>query len=93
MTKPRLYQVKDYKDFIKHIEIYSCIFDIEFINIKMRDDVYENIISDSKCFYISSDAIINNGRVVSASSIKTSITEIDYENICQFYTFWIDKYL
>ena len=87
MTKPRLYQVKDYKDFIKHIEIYSCIFDIEFINIKMRDDVYENIISDSKCFYISSDAIINNGRVVSASSIKTSITEIDYENICQFYTF------
>ena len=53
----------------------------------MRDDVYENIISDSKCFYISSDAIINNGRIVSASSIKTSITEIDYENICQFYTF------
>lgn len=87
MTKPRLYQIKDYEDFKKHIELYACIFDIEFINIKMADGVYENIISDSKCFYISSDAIINNGRVVSASSLKITITEVDYENIKQFYTF------
>lgn len=87
MTKPRLYQPKGYDDFIEHINIYACIFDIEFINLRMKKDVYENIISESKCFDISSDAIINNGRVVSASKLSTTICEIDYVNICQFYDF------
>lgn len=87
MSKPRLYKPKNYNDFMEHLKTYCCIFDIEFINIKMKPDVYENIISESKCFNISSDAIINNGRVVSASNLTISITEVDYENIIQFYDF------
>lgn len=87
MTKPRLYKPKGYEDFKTKIELYACIFDIEFINIRMKKDVYENIISESKCFEKSSDIVVNNGRVVSASSITTTICEIDYQNICQFYDF------
>ena len=87
ISKPRLYQPKNYDDFKEHLKLYCCIFDIEFINIKMKADVYENIISESKCFNLSSDAILNNGRVVSASNLSISITEVDYENINQFYDF------
>lgn len=87
ISKPRLYQPKNYDDFKEHLKLYCCIFDIEFINIKMKPDVYENIISESKCFNLSNDAILNNGRVVSASNLSISITEVDYENINQFYDF------
>lgn len=87
LTKPRLYQPKGYEDFKEHLNIYACIFDIEFFNIRMKKDVYENIISESKCFEKSSDIVINNGRVVSASHIAITLCEIDYENICQFYDF------
>ena len=87
MTKPRLYEPKGYDDFISKIETYACIFDIEFINLKMRDDVYENIISESKCFNVSDDLVVNNGRVVSASYLTTTICDVDYTNITQFYTF------
>ena len=87
MTKPRLYKPKGYDDFKEHLNIYACIFDIEFFNIRMKPDVYENIISESKCFEQSSDIVINNGRVVSASHIAITLCEIDYENICQFYDF------
>ena len=86
ISKGRRYKPKSYQDFLNKLKIYACIFDIEFIDIKMRDDVYENIISESKCFDIK-NAKTNNGRVVSADSLSISITEIDFECIKQFYSF------
>lgn len=80
------YQVKSYADFKCMINKFCCIFDIEFINIRQKEDVFENIISESKCF-IKENAEENNGRIISADRIATSICDIDYMNIIQFYDF------
>ena len=85
-SKGRLYKPKSLDDFKEKLKIYCCIFDITFYDIKMKSDVYENIISTSKCWNIR-NSIENNGRIVSADSLTTTITEIDYENISHFYDF------
>ena len=85
-SKGRLYKPKSLDDFKEKLKIYCCIFDITFYDIKMKDDVYENIISTSKCWNIR-NSIENNGRIVSADSLTTTITEVDYENISHFYNF------
>lgn len=86
MHKGRRYKPKSYQDFLNYCKTYCCIFDIQFINIKMRPDVYENIISSSKCWDMQNE-VENNGRIVRADKLTTTLTEIDFENIRQFYTF------
>lgn len=73
--------ITDIKEIFKK---YCCIFDIEFVNIKPSIE-YENYISASKCWY-KEKAIENNGRLVSADRIITTITEIDFEIIERCYT-------
>lgn len=63
---------------------YCCIFDVEFENIRPRI-WYDNIISESKCYKIDGNRVINNGRVVSADLIRTTLTDIDLKAIKQFY--------
>lgn len=79
----RLHNVsrETFNNSIKH---YCCIFDIEFINIRPVKE-YDHYISVSRCFDCSKDLKEDNGRVVSASMIKTTITEQDFEIIKRFY--------
>lgn len=86
MNKGRRYKPKSYDDFIQKTKTYCCIFDISFINLRMKDGVIENIISESKCFK-KENIIVNNGRIVEADIISITLTEIDFECICQFYDF------
>lgn len=86
MSPGRKYKPKSLLDFESKIESYCCIFDIEFKNIKMRDDVYENIISESKCFKLEKP-ITNNGRVVEALTLAITITDVDFKCIKEFYTY------
>lgn len=66
---------------IKH---YCCLFDIRFTNIKAKD-IYENYISRSHCRNVTNE-ILNNGRLVSADSLITTITEQDFMIIRSMYT-------
>lgn len=59
------------------------IFDITFYDIESTF-VYENFISASHCLY-DKKIQINNGRVVSADEIMTTITNIDLETIEKVY--------
>ena len=61
------------------------IFDVRFNNIREKDDVFENYISRSKCD--GANIIENNGRVVSADYIVTTITNIDFEIIKNYYDY------
>lgn len=63
---------------------YCCIFDIEFTNI-FASQTHENPISASKCF-VKENACENNGRIVAASKIALTITDVDYNIIKNFYT-------
>ena len=86
MDRGRKYKPKSYDDFISKTKTYCCIFDISFINLRMKDGAYENIISESKCFD-KRNIIVNNGRIVEADLISITLTEVDFECICQFYDF------
>lgn len=90
-------------EFLEAIELYCCMFTIVFYDLEEKPEVFENYISQSKCIKLSSDAIVNNGRVVSASYCELTITEVDYEVIKQLYNWseyqvsnlykWIRGYL
>lgn len=69
--------------FRRILENKLSIFDIRFNNIRPKKGTCENYLSVSKC---SGEKIKeNNGRVVSAEWIFTTITNIDFEIIRNFY--------
>ena len=84
MSRGVCIQVKNKEHFDFLIKKYCCVFDIEFTNI-FASQVNDNPISVSKCF-VKKNVSENNGRVVCATKIVTTITEIDYEIISKFYT-------
>lgn len=71
-------------EFENNLLCYCCLFDIQFINIRERPEVYENYISSSRCFELKG-GVINNGRVVRADQLFTTVTEQDFLIIKKFY--------
>jgi hypothetical protein len=84
MSKGVRLEVKSMKQFEFLISKYCCVFDIEFTNI-FASETQDNPISVSKCF-IKQNACENNGRIVAASKIALTITDVDYNIIRNFYT-------
>ena len=90
-------KVETMKDFRRYLKSYCCIFDVEFHGIVGREDVYEHPISCSKCWRLDPDHIEDNGRLVMADYLTTTITDVDFLIFEQFYTwdsiaigdFWI----
>ena len=76
--------VKDMKHFDFLISKYCCIFDVEFTNI-FASKTQDNPISVSKC-WVKDNISENNGRLVTASKICMTITNVDYNVIKNFYT-------
>lgn len=86
MSTPKLIKLKNLDEFKSYIKTHCCMFNITFYDLK-ASVTFEHYISESKCFEISSDAVIDNGRVVTASKVSMAITEIDYNIIKDFYNF------
>lgn len=77
-------KVEDADLFKYYLQKYCCVFDIEFTNLYPIME-NENALSSSRCV-IDGESVINNGRVVSAEKLYTTITELDYDTIQKFYT-------
>ena len=88
MSSARKVRPESREEFEEYLKYYCCIFDAEFTDIKPTY-IHENYISASHCFEKEA-CVINNGRVVSAKRIKTTITEIDFDIIRKTYKY---KYL
>ena len=71
------------EEFTKSLNLYCCLFDVEFVNLRPKI-LFENYISISRC-YESRGVTVNNGRVVDAGLIKTTVTEVDYKIIQKCY--------
>ena len=84
MSKGEFYTLKDPEDLKKQLSHYLCVFDVRFIGIKPVV-IYDNYISVSKCSNVR-NPITNNGRLVSADEIITTITSVDFEIIKKVYT-------
>ena len=77
-------RIEDDKSFNYYLNKYCCLFDIEFTNLKPSEE-YENPLSYSRC-KITGNYIVNNGRVVSADKMITTLTELDFDTVQKFYT-------
>ena len=77
--------IKSKEDLEKNLKLYCCLFDIEFQNIESKF-LHENYISESKCWKKEKPYQVNNGRIVNAKLIRTTITEQDYFIIEKYYT-------
>ena len=97
MSKGKVVKINSIKDLKHYTQLYCCIFDITFYGIKPKY-LNENYISCSKCgkHGLSYDdwikkyhVVTNNGRLVGADEIDTTITNIDFDIIDKTYT-WDD---
>lgn len=76
------FRVKSFEQLQVICSKYCAIFDIELINVFPK--VSENIISASKC-YVKENATENNGRIVCASRLLLTVTNIDFLALQDFY--------
>lgn len=76
-------KVEDLKVFKHLLKTYCCVFDVQFTNLRPKE-LQENYLSESKC-KIKGKKVINNGRIVSADTVITTLTELDYDTTAKFY--------
>lgn len=86
MSYPDIYYGLDKKEFLKFYNDPSrlMIFAVKFTGLKMKNNVYENPISESKCQKLINPCS-SNGRIVSADILETVITNVDFSYIRKFY--------
>lgn len=84
MSKPKYIQVENEDMFNDLIKRFCCLFRIRFYGLRQADRVYENYISKSHCLEYNG-IVENNGRIVSAEYLATTITDVDWEIIKRFY--------
>lgn len=83
MSSPQLVKITSNEQLEKLLNKYCCIFDIELFGVKSTVH-YENYLSSSHCRNIK-NPIENNGRIVSADHLETTITEQDFFIMKGFY--------
>ena len=84
MSKPQLIQLKSTEEFYQYMKTHCCMFDIKFYNIKPK--IYQDHpLSASKCCMMINQ-VEDNGRIVSADELVTSINEVDFSILNDFYS-------
>lgn len=83
MSRGRKVRITNREQFRHYIGHYACIFEVEFVGIRSKTRI-DHIISVSKCS-ITEGAIIDNGRIISADRIRTTVTEVDYSLFTLYY--------
>lgn len=84
-VKVKVNNIEEFNDYLKN---YLSIFVVKFEEITQKDDAPDSIISYSKCDKrYTKDAVLNNGRVVSAGVLVTCVTSTDFEMIRKFYNY------
>lgn len=84
MSKSEKIIITSSSEFYHNIKMYCCLFDVKIIGLQSKTLV-EHYISVSKCFNLKT-VVEDNGRVVSAKELSTTITEQDFLIIKNFYT-------
>lgn len=68
-----------------YLKTYCCLVTVRFKDLE-EDFIYDHYISSSRCTELSSDAVLDNGRVVKASTLELTCTEQDFDIISRTYT-------
>lgn len=83
MSKGRRVELNDEVDLDYFMEHYCCVFDVQFKNISPKT-LIDHPISVSRC-WVKENYEEDNGRLVSADLVCTTITDVDYVYLQQFY--------
>lgn len=85
MSSPIHIHVNSWDQLIQLCQTYCVLFRCRFTNIRTKNQ-NENTISASRCHKLV-DYHLNNGRVIDAATLETTITELDMDIIWRFYSF------
>lgn len=85
MSKGRKVKIENLKQFKEYISKYHCVFQIKFDDLKIKDNVPDGYLSESKCKY--EQGKVFNGRIFEAKKVYTCITQIDFQIIAKVYDF------
>lgn len=87
MSKGEKIRITSADEFRRNLKLYCCVFDIEFVNLCIKDIAPDCPLSKSKCYNIKGELVENNGRIARCDgSLVTTITNIDFQIYEQFYT-------
>lgn len=84
MSKPFKIEIHSMEQLRTAMKKYSLVFEIRLEGLESKF-YSESYLSESKCRHIEKP-IINNGRIFSADSLETTITEIDFSILEQCYS-------
>lgn len=84
MSKGELVTIRSEEELYNNLRRYCCMFDLDLYEVT-DSFIYDHYISRSKCF-ICENAVIDNGRIVSADHIRITVTEQDFAIIRKTYT-------
>lgn len=84
MSSSECIKITSKEQFYHNLKLYCCLFDVEFIGLQSKL-WYENYLSESRCRVVK-NCVVNNGRVVSADHLITTLTEQDFIIVKRFYT-------
>ena len=86
MSKPEFFETISKEEFSKSLRLYCCLFDAHFIGLKQKRGAVEHVLSSSKCSMPKGTKhFLDNGKVVFADEIYTTLTETDFRVLKQFY--------
>lgn len=83
MSSAEEVEISSREEFERNLRLYCCLFDVKFYGLIPRIHT-ENYLSLSRCYGVRK-AVVNNGRVVSAEEICSTMTEQDFMILRQFY--------
>ena len=83
MSTSREIVIDSDKQFRECLEKYCCLFDLEIEGLDGWD-APDNILSFSKCRSVKNPKL-NNGRIITADSLITTVTEVDFKCLEKFY--------
>ena len=83
MSTAEIVKIKNNADFERNLNLYCCLFDCEFIGLEAIT-MFEHPLSKSRCRNVVG-VTEDNGRVVEAERVQTTITEQDYFILRKFY--------
>lgn len=85
MSKGEVVEITSNEDLNKNLSMYCCMFDIEVEGLEEKI-FWEHSLSISKCWDVKGEQT-DNGRIVRADHLCTTMNELDFQTFREFYKF------